>query len=440
MLKSLLDFFLLISTDRKSITSNNISTFHTFIIKKIPEIENQRPGILITSLIKYNNKFNKEKIPCKQIKGFIFQNEEINNKIDKNTLIKNFQNELLFLFNDLIDYLYEEKIFVISDDNKDILKNRINKKSVEKNLLYSKNKSLSNRQMIQEIRKKEIRNYIIELINNNKMNNNFISFNFTIKNFINFFNSKNKDKNRYIIEKFIKIINPVIKQYQLDKKITHRKKINKVKTKSLTKMPKINIDSNNIFKEKADRHKNIKFINSDGNNFISKINYSFNSKRKDKDKFHLNNIIIRKNKDITNYKKEKQYSNLKEENNITLDTIPCQTLNNCISFNNIQKNHLIENYLNNNLNLNKKDKISKRNLINKINNINNDKKNLKNENYYQKSRSSISFLNDNDFKEIKKKFCKISDEDLEEYNNKITGKRKTNITSISKNNNACFIY
>ena len=182
MLKSLLDFFLLISTDRKSITSNNISTFHTFIIKKIPEIENQRPGILITSLIKYNNKFNKEKIPCKQIKGFIFQNEEINNKIDKNALIKNFQNELLFLFNDLIDYLYEEKIFVISDDNKDILKNRINKKSVEKNLLYSKNKSLSNRQMIQEIRKKEIRNYIIELINNNKMNNNFISFNFTIKN------------------------------------------------------------------------------------------------------------------------------------------------------------------------------------------------------------------------------------------------------------------
>jgi hypothetical protein len=272
------------------------------------------------------------------------------------------------------------------------------------------------------------------------MNNNFISFNFTIKNFINFFNSKNKDKNRYIIEKFIKIINPVIKQYQLDKKITHRKKINKVKTKSLTKMPKINIDSNNIFKEKADRHKNIKFINSDENNFISKINYSFNSKRKDKDKFHLNNIIIRKNKDITNYKKEKQYSNLKEENNITLDTIPCQTLNNCISFNNIQKNHLIENYLNNNLNLNKKDKISKRSLINKINNINNDKKNLKNENYYQKSRSSISFLNDNDFKEIKKKFCKISDEDLEEYNNKITGKRKTNIASISKNNNACFIY
>ena len=80
MLKSLIDFFLLLSSDKKSITTYDISTFHSFIIKKIPEFEKQRPGIIYNSLIKNINKLNQEKIPFRPIKVFIFQNGEINNK------------------------------------------------------------------------------------------------------------------------------------------------------------------------------------------------------------------------------------------------------------------------------------------------------------------------------------------------------------------------
>ena len=366
MLKSLIDFFLLLSSDKKSITTYDISTFHSFIIKKIPEIENQRPGMISNSLIKNIIKLNQEKITIRQIKSFTFQNGEINNEIDKNNIIKNFQNELLSLFNDLIDYLYEENIFILSNVNKDILTNRINKKLIEKNLIYSKKNILDNKTFIQEIKKLEIRNYIIDLINNNKNNNNFISFNFTIKHFINFFNSKNKDKIRYIADKFIRIINPVIKLYQTDKKIIHSKKINKVRTKSFAKISMINVDNNNFFKEKTERYKNFKTNNNEKNNKKHKTNNSINFQRREKTTFNLNNIIIKK-KDKKIYKKEKKYSKekLQEENNLTLDTIPCQTLNNCISFNNIQKNILIENYLNNNQNLNKKEIKSSRKCINK---------------------------------------------------------------------------
>jgi hypothetical protein len=135
MLKTLIDFFLLISSDKKKITCTNISTFYQFITKKIIDIENQRPFIIINSL-SYSNLYLKqsynENISSKNIDGFIFQNDESTNKtnriMDKNIAIKKFQKELISLFNDMIDFIYEEKIVILREDNKIILINKINNK------------------------------------------------------------------------------------------------------------------------------------------------------------------------------------------------------------------------------------------------------------------------------------------------------------------------
>ena len=347
MLKALVDLFLLLSSDRKSITRNDISVFYLFIVKKLPEIDNHRPSLLISFFQKNNSQNNNNELfSNKQLD--IVQNEKEKSKTNKNITIKTIQNELLCLFNDMIDYLYEEEIIILSNDKKDILKNRINKKIKEKNF------SLSEKQNIQII---ETRKYLTELINSNKSINNFASFDFSIKHFINFFNSKNREKNRLIAEKFVNLINPIIKIYKADK-ITNRKKINQTQIKSSSKIPVINVYNNNIFKEKASKNKNLK-INLTQNNYNYKINRSFNKNLKDK--FNLNNIFVNKRKTVFNKDKIEDKENTKDECNLTKDTIPCQTLNNCISFNSIQKNCIIENYLANNI----------KNIYTKINNKNN---------------------------------------------------------------------
>ena len=218
MLKTLVDLFLLISTDKKSITSNDISIFYLFITKKLSEIENHRPGLIFSSI--NNSKNNNEDI--KYGKNLISKNEEIN----KNIKIKNIQNELLSLFTDMINFLYEENNITFTNDKKNILNNKINK-----NLSFQNN-SLEN-ELIQKNKKDEISYCIIELIQKNNLNNKNISFNCSIKDFIKFFNSKNKDKNRHIADKFINIINPIIKIYNSDNKTKFHKK----KYKSKNKMP-----------------------------------------------------------------------------------------------------------------------------------------------------------------------------------------------------------
>ena len=97
MLKTLVEFFLFISTDKKTITYNDISTFYLFITKKLSEIENYLPGLISSSLNNSKN-YNEE---------IIYEKEEITDKINKNKKLKNIQNELLSLFNDMIDFLYE---------------------------------------------------------------------------------------------------------------------------------------------------------------------------------------------------------------------------------------------------------------------------------------------------------------------------------------------
>lgn len=440
MLKALVDLFLLLSTDKKIITINNMSTFYKFITKKLTEIENQRPSLIISSLNKSKIKeYNNEKFENKEMKAFIFQNDGALNTVSKNITLQKFQNELLSLYYDIIDYLYNENIIILANDKKHILKNRINR--ILKDIRNNSFENIS----IQDIKKVETRNYIIELINSNTCYDNFISLNFSIKHFINFFNTKNKDKNRFIAEKFIYIVNPIINIYNTNKKAIYRKKINKAKTKSLSKIPVINIYNNNqMFKEKSVRNKNFNY-------FIGKkVNYSFNSKMKDK--FNLNKIIIKnsKRKTANNKKRLTQKENSKEEKNSTHDTIPGQTLNNCISFKNVQKNGLIDSYLCNNIksiktSINKNNNLNIEKLaINEINNFySND--NIK----YFKNKSSLS-PHHNIFEKNKKIFIKTNDENynIEDFviDSNIK-KRKSNLTYESKSqgkfyekNLPCFIY
>ena len=132
---------------------------------------------------------------------------------------------------------------------------------------------------------------------------------------------------------------------------------------------------------------------------------------------------------------------------MTKDTIPCQTLNNCISFNVIQKNCIIDNYLNNNIknilnNIN--DKNNKANsekvVINEFNNFysNSQMKYLKNKKNYIKIKSNLLLSNNNDIYGKNNKNNNIihineDNYDLEDFNFDVNEKkRKTNITSISK--------
>ena len=478
MLKTLIDFFLLISSDKTKITSTNISTFYQFITKKIIDIENQRPFI-ITNSLSYSNlnlkqSYN-ENISSKNIDGFIFQNDESTNKTnritDKNVAIKKFQKELISLFNDMIDFMYEEKIVILREDKKIILINKINNKLKEKNIFVKGNAS---NYAINDIKKIETRNYIIELINNNKYNDNFASFNFTIKNFIDFFNTKNRNKNRYIAEQFIKAINPVIKIYKNDKKLSQIKKVNKTKTRSLSKIPIIHIDTNDLYKAKISNRKknycNMKYkisntsknnasTNSSIKNYVHKANYSFHKK---KGKYGFSNLLLNKNKRKTeNYNKSKiSKKNSKEQNDVTHDTIQCQTLNNCNSFDNIQSMYKIENILYNNIKTNsthingnkikiKNNRTNSKNIV--INEIRNFYSNSQIDYFKNKNKSSIT-LYDNDIYDLNKNIYKNCDLDencnLKSCNIDTNVKyRESNMISASQKEeelnekgSGCFIY
>ena len=428
MLKTLIDFFLLISSDKKTITCNNINTFYQFITKKIIDIENQRSFIITNSLSQSNLKQSYNgNITSTNNEVFGFQNDEYINKtnrvMDKNAEIKKFQKEIISLFNDMIDFLYEQNIIILKEDKKNILKNKINRKLKEKNIFSRSNYSNN---MINDIKKIETRNFIIELINDKKYHNYFTSFNFTIKHFIDFFNTKNKNKNRIIAEKFILAINPIIKIYKNDKKITHLKKINKTKTRSLSRIPIIHIDNNDLYKSKISYDKKNNYnryksnyiksnnANTKLNNYIYKVSHSFNKK---KNKFGFNNLILNKIKRKTEYhnKSKISKSNMKEQNDATHDTIQCQTLNNCNSFDNIQNIYKFENILNYNI----KNIPTNINLSNKIN-IKNNKSNSKNviineiKSFY--SNSQIDYFKKNSINNNKSSITTLYDNDLYDLN------------------------
>ena len=195
--------------------------------------------------------------------------------------------------------------------------------------------------------------------------------------------------------------------------------------------------------DKKTKYKKLK-NNNNINKYFYKINNTYNNNR-DKERFNINNIFIKNNNKNIAFKKTNALSkkHLKNQNNLTHDTIPCQTLNNCISFNNIQRNSLIEKYLNNNLiksqNISKKDNNnnSKKIVINKIKNFHSKSQinNFKNKNYFIKSKSTITSLYSKDFNDLNKKIWKnkFNNKNFDDFNiGKNMERKKNNITSLSK--------
>ena len=110
MLQALSDLFLLLSNDTKKITNKDLIVFYNFIIKKIPQIEQQFPSIISKSLT--NNNIPSDLSSDKQIDI----NEYRVNK-DNNTkkLFIHFQKQIFNLFSELIIFCFREGIIKIND-------------------------------------------------------------------------------------------------------------------------------------------------------------------------------------------------------------------------------------------------------------------------------------------------------------------------------------
>ena len=171
MLKTLSDLFLLISTDTKKITNQDLSIFYNFIIKKIPKIEQQFPLMI-----------------SKSFSNDISQNTK---KENNKKLFIHFQKQVYNLLIDLIEFCYKEKIIKLNNE-------------IEKYLSQLKSKDNKNI---------ESQKFLIYLIINNKVNCNIYP-----KDYLKFFNTENKTKKRIIAERFVNFSNNLIKIYKDNKK------------------------------------------------------------------------------------------------------------------------------------------------------------------------------------------------------------------------------
>ena len=193
---------------------------------------------------------------------------------------------------------------------------------------------------------------------------------------------------------------------------------------------------------------------------MHKGNYSFHKK---KGKYGFSNLLLNKNKRKTeNYNKSKiSKKNSREQNDVTHDTIQCQTLNNCNSFDNIQNMYKIENILYNNIKTNsthingnkikiKSNRANSKNIV--INEIRNFYSNSQIEYFKNKNKSSITTLYDNDIYDLNKNIYKNCD--LEENCNLKTCNIDTNVKNreskmistsqkeeeLNEKGSGCFIY
>lgn len=171
MLKTLSDLFLLISTDTKKITNQDLSIFYNFIIKKIPKIEQQFPLMI-----------------SKSFPNDISQNTK---KENNKKFFIHFQKQVYNLLIELIEFCYKEKIIKLNNE-------------IEKYLSQLKSKDNKNIEM---------QKFLIYLIINNKVNCNIYP-----KDYLKFFNTENKTKKRIIAERFLNFSNNLIKIYKDNKK------------------------------------------------------------------------------------------------------------------------------------------------------------------------------------------------------------------------------
>ena len=226
MLHPLCDFFLLLSNDGKKITNNDLSIFYKFIIKKIPQIEQQYPSLILESLSKINED---PSFKLYESKKQIYLNELKNNN-ELKEIIFYFQKQLLILLNDLIYFFYKEGIIKLNNN----IENKIKEKFNEIYKPY-------------EIGKKELKEKKIDQIKNLLIFltiKGFIKYSINSSDFINFFNGHNKFQNRYWVVQFMNYINKIIKIYKKKRIINTEKKANKEKKVFFTDERNNNTDGN----------------------------------------------------------------------------------------------------------------------------------------------------------------------------------------------------
>ena len=241
MLQTISDLFLLISDDGKKITNKDLSILYNFIIKKIPQIEQQYPSIILKSLDispQNNNSTGDKK-----------KNNPNEYKINKDSkkYFNYFQKQILNLFNDLLDYSYNEGIIKLDDKLEKVIKgidDKIREKTNKSKNLNNNSKNNDNNVYQKEIylkktKKEELRNFLLCLIIKGD-----ITFNIFPNDYVNFFNSENKAKNRASAEQFMKFIKNIIKIYKENKKNIN-KKINKSNNNTYKKINKNEAKNNN---------------------------------------------------------------------------------------------------------------------------------------------------------------------------------------------------
>ena len=254
MLQSLSDLFLVISSDTQKITNNDLIIFYSFIIKKIPQIEQQFPLILSKSL---SNKISSNLSEEKRL-----DNNE--NKINKNNnsakkLFIHFQKQIFSLFSEIISFCFKEGIIKI---NNKILK--------EKDLIKAGFNSSKGKTNLQK--DKEIQKFLIHAVIHKKVNCIIYPV-----DFIKFFNYENAIKNRIYAERFMKFIKHMKIIYKESKKHSNSKKIVNIEKRKSNTEKKISnteriIGSNNISIERKNKltFKIIKkFGNQDSNKNIT---------------------------------------------------------------------------------------------------------------------------------------------------------------------------
>ena len=175
-------------------------SFYNFIMKKMPQIQQQNPSLISDLLLTEGD----ENIEKKNLRDYS----------DKRFLL--LQKQTVNLINELVDYCYNEEIIKLSTCWEELIKKRVNEKAGN-----------NNNKKINEKIKEGRRNFILFLIINEHIN-----FEISPHNFTNFFNSENRIIIRNNIENFVKYIKSLTQYYRTGKKCTKepRKKIKKSNT------------------------------------------------------------------------------------------------------------------------------------------------------------------------------------------------------------------
>lgn len=345
MLQSLSDFFLLISSDSKKITNRDLTIFYNFIVKKIPQMEQQYPNLVSKSLNTWGGKnYNDDK--------YQLDIKEFKNCKDSKKIFAHFQKQIMNLFNNLIEYCYNEGIIKLNKKFDQVLKVKIDdkiKEKVNKKMSNNWKYNYNNNQYIKRAKTNEIRNFLIFLIINGDIN-----FNIYPNEFVNFFNSENKSKNRNIVDQFMRIIKNIIKIYKDNKRNNIKKMSGKLnsntdkKANNSERKKNKNTEEKNNVTDGKNNSTGIKSINTEGKicdteikskNIIDSHIYKTEGKteKNDTGKKNRTNRVTLSNDENFNTKKILKESKLNNKTNNNIinndsssqdeinDTIRCET-------------------------------------------------------------------------------------------------------------------